>query len=91
MLRVLGLAECQDNMIGDDMHRGISGGQKRRVTLGEMMLPPRAVKYMDAITNGLDASTALDIIRALRYLSDSLGITLVISLLQVKSSSSQVV
>jgi ABC-type multidrug transport system ATPase subunit len=33
-LQVLGLDICADTMVGDDMIRGISGGQKKRVTTG---------------------------------------------------------
>jgi ABC-type multidrug transport system ATPase subunit len=65
------------------MVRGVSGGQKRRVTVGEMMMPPKSLKFMDAVSNGLDASTTFDIFRALRYTSDSLGFTVCVSLLQV--------
>jgi len=34
LLQVLGLDVCADTMVGDDMRRGISGGQKKRVTTG---------------------------------------------------------
>lgn len=33
--QVLGLEECADTLIGDQMRRGISGGQKKRVTIGK--------------------------------------------------------
>ncbi|GFZ11193.1 pleiotropic drug resistance 6 [Actinidia rufa] len=36
VLKILGLDICADIMVGDDMTRGISGGQKKRVTTGEM-------------------------------------------------------
>ena len=65
------------------MMRGISGGQKRRVTVGEMFMPPRSIRYMDAISNGLDAATTYDIIQALKFVTHSMPQTLVISLLQV--------
>lgn len=34
MLRVLGLDVCSDTMVGNDMMRGVSGGQRKRVTTG---------------------------------------------------------
>ena len=79
----LGLRECTSTPIGDGAIRGISGGQKRRVTLGEMLLPPRSIKYMDEISNGLDSATAYDLIQQLEVITKAVGLTTVISLLQV--------
>lgn len=70
-------------MVGDGMIRGVSGGQKRRVTLGEMIMPPRSIKYMDAISNGLDAATTHDLTQAMKLITKRVGLTTVVSLLQV--------
>ena len=83
MLKVLGLNEVANTIVGDASLRGVSGGQKRRVTLGEMLMPPRSIRYMDAISNGLDAATAYDIVQALKYVTETVGLTTVVSLLQV--------
>ncbi|MCD7463338.1 transcription factor [Datura stramonium] len=40
VLKLLGLEICADTMVGDQMIRGISGGQKKRVTTGEMLVGP---------------------------------------------------
>lgn len=82
MLLVLGINGCRDTMVGDAATRGISGGQKRRVTVGEMMLCPSSIKLMDSISNGLDAATTFDIIKSLKAWGHHLDHTHVISLLQ---------
>ncbi|KAK1376051.1 Pigment permease [Heracleum sosnowskyi] len=50
VLKVLGLDICADTMVGDQMIRGISGGQKKRVTTGEMMVGPSRALFMDEIS-----------------------------------------
>ena len=36
-LQILGLDICADTMVGDEMIRGISGGQRKRVTTGRII------------------------------------------------------
>ena len=84
---MLGLTECANTLVGDETIRGVSGGQKKRVTIGEMLIPPKSIKFMDEISNGLDSSTAFDIIQALKHSTQILGYTLCISLLQVSFST----
>jgi ABC-type multidrug transport system ATPase subunit len=38
ILKILGLDICANTLVGDNMHRGISGGQKKRVTTGTSSL-----------------------------------------------------
>lgn len=78
----LGLNGCKDTYVGDQDIRGVSGGQRRRVTAGEIMVLPRPVKFMDDVSNGLDSATTFDIIRSLSETCHTLGTTYVISLLQ---------
>mmetsp|Transcript_6808 Transcript_6808/g.11284 ORF Transcript_6808/g.11284 Transcript_6808/m.11284 type:complete len:1439 (+) Transcript_6808:110-4426(+) len=82
VITVLGLNTCKDTYVGNDMIRGVSGGQKRRVTAGEMILLPGEVKVMDAVSNGLDAATTYDIIQSLKIFTTTLKATAVVSLLQ---------
>ncbi|KAL6659896.1 hypothetical protein ACP70R_002018 [Stipagrostis hirtigluma subsp. patula] len=69
-------------MVGDEMRRGISGGQRKRLTIGEMLVGPARVLFMDEISTGLDSSTTLKILNSLRQSIHILGGTAVISLLQ---------
>ena len=52
--RILGLDVCIDTVCGNDLLKGISGGQKKRVTSGEMMVGRLPVLFMDEISTGLD-------------------------------------
>uniref|UniRef100_A0A383WGZ5 ABC transporter domain-containing protein n=1 Tax=Tetradesmus obliquus TaxID=3088 RepID=A0A383WGZ5_TETOB len=82
MLRVLGLEVCADTMVGGAMMRGVSGGQRKRVTTGEMMVGPAKTLLMDEISTGLDSSTTYLIVRCIRNYVHLLEGTVLMSLLQ---------
>ncbi|KAK1439447.1 hypothetical protein QVD17_05265 [Tagetes erecta] len=82
VLKILGLEACADTMIGDQMRRGVSGGEKKRVTTGEMLVGPANVFFMDEISTGLDSSTTFRITQFLRQMVHVMDLTMVISLLQ---------
>uniref|UniRef100_R7WB38 Pleiotropic drug resistance protein 4 n=1 Tax=Aegilops tauschii TaxID=37682 RepID=R7WB38_AEGTA len=82
ILKVLGLDICADTVVGNDMLRGISGGQRKRVTTGEMLVGPARALFMDEISTGLDSSTTYQIVNSIRQTIHVLGGTAVISLLQ---------
>ncbi|KAK4357468.1 hypothetical protein RND71_023078 [Anisodus tanguticus] len=82
ILQILGLDICADTLVGDEMFRGISGGQKKRVTAGEMMVGPVVALFMDDISTGLDSSTAFQIVNSIRQSIHILQGTTMISLLQ---------
>ncbi|XP_026389740.1 pleiotropic drug resistance protein 1-like [Papaver somniferum] len=82
ILKILGLDICADTLVGDQMLRGISGGQKKRVTTGEMMVGPARALFMDEISTGLDSSTTFQIVSSLRQTVHIMNATAVISLLQ---------
>ncbi|KAK8956350.1 Pleiotropic drug resistance protein 3 [Platanthera guangdongensis] len=77
-----GLEVCADTMVGDNMRRGISGGQKKRVTTGEMIVGPAKALFMDEISTGLDSSTTFQIVNSLKHSVHILDGTAVITLLQ---------
>ncbi|XP_057852200.1 pleiotropic drug resistance protein 1 [Cryptomeria japonica] len=82
VLKILGLEICGDTLVGDDMTRGISGGQKKRVTTGEILVGPAKAFFMDEISTGLDSSTTFQIVQCLKQSVHVYNSTMVVSLLQ---------
>ncbi|CAI0420672.1 unnamed protein product [Linum tenue] len=82
VLKILGLEGCADTLVGNEMIRGISGGQKKRVTTGELLVGPAKTMFMDEISTGLDSSTTFQIVNSLKQHNHILNGTTVISLLQ---------
>ncbi|KAK9059824.1 hypothetical protein SSX86_020528 [Deinandra increscens subsp. villosa] len=82
VLKILGLDICANIMVGDEMRRGISGGQKKRVTTGEMLVGPAKVFFMDEVSTGLDSSTTYQIVKYMKQMVHIMDATMIISLLQ---------
>lgn len=82
VIKTLGLDICADTLVGDEMIRGISGGQKKRLTIGEMLVGPARALFMDEISTGLDSSTAFQIVDSIKQTVHSFDGTAVVSLLQ---------
>ncbi|ETL31413.1 hypothetical protein L917_15601, partial [Phytophthora nicotianae] len=82
IIQQLGLQNCQDTIVGDAMTRGVSGGERKRVTTGEMEFGTKYVTLMDEISTGLDSAATYDIINTQRSVAHKLRKTVVIALLQ---------
>ncbi|KAL9250442.1 Pleiotropic drug resistance protein 1-like protein [Drosera capensis] len=82
IIKILGLDICAETFVGNDMIRGISGGQKKRLTTGEMLVGPAKALLMDEISTGLDSSTTYQIVNSIRQSIHILQGTALISLLQ---------
>jgi ABC transport system ATP-binding/permease protein len=72
--RVLGeldIRHIADSRIGDVLHRGISGGQRKRVNLGqELLTRSTRVLFLDEPTSGLDPKSSHEIAKQVRQLAD---------------------
>ncbi|XP_059626494.1 ABC transporter G family member 31-like [Cornus florida] len=82
ILKVLGLDICSETLVGDDMFRGISGGERKRVTTGEMLIGPRKTFFMDEISNGLDSSSTYQIVKCIQNFVHQMQGTVLMALLQ---------
>lgn len=61
MLQILGLSHRANTVVGDALLRGVSGGEKKRVTIGVEAIKDSAIFLMDEPTTGLDSSAAYDV------------------------------
>lgn len=79
---MLNISHTKDTLVGDEFVRGVSGGERKRVSIAEMMATRARVQSWDNSTRGLDASTALDYVKSLRIMTDVLGQTTFVTLYQ---------
>jgi ABC-type multidrug transport system ATPase subunit len=84
ILLKMGLKDCADNLVGNDLIKGISGGEKRRVTIAVQILTEPRILLLDEPLSGLDAFTALSIMDVLRGLANE-GRTLIVTIHQPRS------
>jgi len=82
IMEALGLDAVADTFVGNSTVRGVSGGQRRRVTVGEMLQSVVPLLCGDEISTGLDAASTYDICFSLMNFTRLNRHTRVISLLQ---------
>lgn len=69
VINELGLVSCSETRIGDNVHKGCSGGEKRRTSIGVQLLADQPVLILDEPTTGLDAASAIQVVQALKNLA----------------------
>ena len=82
----LGLVAAADTCVGNEVIRGISGGERKRVAIGMDLLHDPKLIFMDEPTSGLDAFQALNVMTTLKHLARDKGRTVVASVHQPRSS-----
>ena len=73
VMAVFGLSHAANTIVGDDFIRGVSGGERKRVSIAEMALSRAPLACWDNSTRGLDAASALDFVDCLRLACDLVG------------------
>lgn len=82
LIQELGLDHVARARIGDDKNRGISGGERRRVSIGVDVIHDPRVLILDEPTSGLDSTSALQILDMLKTMADTRGRTIILSIHQ---------
>nr|XP_006630613.2 PREDICTED: ATP-binding cassette sub-family G member 2-like isoform X1 [Lepisosteus oculatus] len=85
VIRELSLQDCADTKIGTEFIRGVSGGERKRCSIGMELITSPSLLFLDEPTTGLDANTAFSIIRLLHRLSRN-GKTIIFSIHQPRYS-----
>lgn len=82
LLESMGIQHTNDTMVGNEFVRGVSGGERKRVSIIETLATRASVYCWDNSTRGLDASTALSYTKAVRAMTDVLGLASIVTLYQ---------
>ncbi|XP_004497331.1 ABC transporter G family member 1-like [Cicer arietinum] len=67
----LGLRNAAKTVIGDEGHRGVSGGERRRVSIGIDIIHDPIVLFLDEPTSGLDSTSAFLVVKVLQRVAQS--------------------
>lgn len=87
---MLNIKHTANTVVGNAFIRGVSGGERKRVSIAEQFCSGAALSSWDNSTRGLDASTALDYAKSLRLLTDIMQQTTFVSLYQAGEGIYQV-
>ncbi|KAI8376506.1 ABC-2 type transporter-domain-containing protein [Radiomyces spectabilis] len=83
---MLGLTKQMNTMVGNAFIRGLSGGERKRLSIAEQMTTQSTINCWDCSTRGLDAASALDYVRSLRIMTDVFNKTTIATLYQASNS-----
>ncbi|KAI5450104.1 ATP-binding cassette transporter snq2 [Naganishia albida] len=82
LLKMLNISHTKRTLVGNEYVRGVSGGERKRVSIAEAFCGQGCVISWDNSTRGLDASTALDYAKSIRIITDIMKMTTFVSLYQ---------
>ena len=86
LLKMFNIEHTLNTIVGNPYMRGVSGGERKRVSIAEMMITSATVCAWDNTTRGLDASTALDYAKSLRIMTNIYQTTTFVSLYQASQN-----
>ncbi|GAB4846555.1 ABC transporter G member 10 [Ancistrocladus abbreviatus] len=82
LIKELGLDHIASSRIGGSSGQGISGGERRRVSIGVELVHHPSVLLIDEPTSGLDSASALHVVKLLKSMVVHQGKTIVITIHQ---------
>lgn len=82
LIRKTGLADCAETLVGLEFMKGISGGEKRRVSIAVQLLSRPKILFLDEPTSGLDSTTAVTILELLATVARENHTTIILTIHQ---------
>lgn len=89
-MAMFGISHTKHTRVGNDFVRGVSGGERKRVTIAEAALGYAPLQCWDNSTRGLDSANAVEFCRTLRTQSDIMGFTSCVSIYQAPQAAYEV-
>ena len=71
MISLLHLENCKDTIVGDSLSKGISGGERKRLSVGMEMITNPSIIFLDEPTSGLDTYSAYSLMINSKYLTNT--------------------
>ncbi|KAF2731319.1 ATP-binding cassette transporter [Polyplosphaeria fusca] len=86
MMNLFGLMHTRDTKVGNDYVRGVSGGERKRVSIAEMAVAGSAIGAWDNSTRGLDSASALEFVNGLRIGAKAAGMCHAVAIYQASQA-----
>jgi len=84
---MFGISHTINTKVGDDFVRGVSGGERKRVTIAEAVLSYAPLQCWDNSTRGLDSANAVEFCRTLRTQCDVFGASACVAIYQAPQAA----
>lgn len=89
-MAVFGISHTAKTRVGDDFVRGVSGGERKRVSIAEAALTGARLQCWDNSTRGLDSGNAINFCQSLRAQADYLDVAAMVAIYQAPQSAYEV-
>ncbi|GJN71555.1 hypothetical protein PLIIFM63780_006109 [Purpureocillium lilacinum] len=86
-MNILGISHTKNTRVGNDFVRGVSGGERKRVTIAEAALSYSPLQCWDNSTRGLDSANAIEFCKTLRTQADVMGTTSFVAIYQAPQAA----
>jgi ABC-type multidrug transport system ATPase subunit len=86
-MATFGISHTVNTRVGNDFVRGVSGGERKRVTIAEAALSYAPLQCWDNSTRGLDSANAVEFCRTLRTQGDVFGVTSCVAIYQAPQAA----